>query len=79
MRWRVWLRGGLAVLAAGCVHPPPPAQDGIQQVGFAMLPGWQADSLAQTLPALRAGCRRLEQLPVDTDLGGAGLAAQAGG
>ena len=78
MRWRVWVPCGLAALAAGCVRPPP-AQDALQPVAFAKVPGWQADTLAQTLPALRAGCRRLAQLPVDTDVGGAGLAAQAGG
>ncbi len=46
---------------------------------FDEIPGWSADALGQTLPALRAECRRLALLPADTALGGAGLAAAAGG
>lgn len=73
---------GLAALVAlaGCVPPPPPAPPaGLSAVGFGEIPGWSADSLAQTLPALRAECGRLTRLPADTALGGAGLAQQAGG
>jgi len=65
-------------LLTGCV-PPPPQDGALHAVGWDRLPGWQSDTLAQTLPALRAECRRLALLPTDTDLGGAGLAAQAGG
>ena len=64
-------------LAAGCV--PPPAANGIAPVAFSTIPGWQTDHLAQTLPALRAGCKRLATLPVDTALGGQGVAQSAGG
>ena len=77
MRGGVWWAGALAALAGGCVAPPAPG--GLAQVGFDQVPGWQADTLAQTLPALRAGCHRLATLPADTALGGAGVAAVAGG
>ena len=58
---------------------PPQSPGGLSAVTFPRIPGWQADHLAETLPALRAGCRRLATLPVDTGLGGDGLAASAGG
>ncbi len=76
MRWRA-LALTLAALTAGCVKPAEENQ--LSAVSFSELPGWQADTLAKTLPALRAGCRRLVTLPADTALGGAGLAAQHGG
>ncbi len=77
MRARSWGAAALAALAAGCV--PPPQGGGLVPVRFDALRGWQADSLAQTLPALRAGCRRLATLPADTALGGEGVAATSGG
>ena len=73
--WR-WA-AALALLAGGCVHPP--ADGALHQVAFADLPGWQADHVADALPALQAECRRLERLPADTALGGTGLAQQTGG
>ncbi len=78
MRLRLFGGLALAAFAAGCVKPPG-AVDGLTQVRFDEMPGWQADTLAQTLPALRAGCRRLATLPADTALGGADVAAAAGG
>ncbi len=52
---------------------------GLTRVRFDEVPGWQADSLGQSLPALRAGCHRLATLPADTALGGVGVAATTGG
>ncbi len=73
----------LAAALSGCVQPPQSGEPGqagtLATVGFDAIPGWNADTLAQTLPALRAQCHRLALLPADTVLGGAGLAAQAGG
>jgi membrane-bound lytic murein transglycosylase A len=68
-----------AAMLAGCVPPAPPQDGALQAVGFAQIPGWSADALEQTLPALRAQCHRLALLPADTALGGAGLAAEAAG
>ena len=61
----------LAALLARCAAPPKPGS--LTQVDFAAVPGWSADPLEQSLPALRAGCRRLMTLPPDTVLGGQGL------
>ncbi len=73
-----WWAVGLAAIAAGCVKQPQQA-GGMVQVRFGQIPGWQEDSLAQSLPALRAGCRRLATLPADTALGGEGPAAASAG
>ena len=71
------LAAAFALLAAGCVRPQ---DDGaLRPAAFAQIPGWQTDPVADALPALRAECRRLQRLPADTVLGGAGLAQQSGG
>jgi len=80
---RFWC--GVAALAAvalgGCVKPPVPvvAKPALQAVRFDQLPGWPGDALIQTYPALQAECHRMALLPVDTKLGGQGLAASFGG
>jgi len=61
------------------VQAPQPAPARFTAASFADIPGWPADPVEQTLPALQAECRRLALLPVDTALGGQGLAQQAGG
>jgi membrane-bound lytic murein transglycosylase A len=68
----------LAVLAlglAGCSDPVvlPRA------VGFAELPGWQADRVAQAMPAFRQGCAVLARMPAERALGGDGLLARRAG
>ncbi len=65
------------IALASCAIPPTPG--GLTQVTFDQLPGWQTDTLAETLPALRAGCHRFATLPADTQLGGTGVAATAAG
>ena len=67
----------LAAMLAGCVAPPKPGR--LTQLDFDALPGWAADRVDQSLPALRAGCRRLMTLPADTMLGGEGIAAAYAG
>ncbi len=78
MRPRLWATVALAALAGGCV-PQPQQAGGLTQVRFNQVPGWQADTLAQSLPALRAGCRRLATLPADTALGGEAMPPATGG
>ena len=74
----VWHGAAVALaLLSGCAQPA--AIEGLEPATLGTIPGWRQDTLAQTLPALQAGCRRLGQLPPDTVLGGAGLAAQFGG
>lgn len=79
----VFLAAALCAWLAGCEAPPKPVvqpvDSSLEPVGFDALPGWQADDLAEALPALRLQCRRLSLLPADTALGGRGLAAEAGG
>ncbi len=69
---------GLALLG-GCTLGAP--VDGVvaDPAVFADLPGWSADHLAETLPAMRRGCMRLTTLPADQRLGGGALAAAAAG
>jgi membrane-bound lytic murein transglycosylase A len=71
----------MAALLAGCVPQPapPPPLPALTQASTADLPGWTADHLAELLPALTLQCRRLALLPVDTALGGAGIAKTYGG
>jgi membrane-bound lytic murein transglycosylase A len=82
MRCGYLAAAGLAALLAGCVPPPAPggvAPGELTRVRFEDIPAWRTDNLAQSLPALRAGCRRLETLPADTGLGGTGIAADYAG
>ena len=56
------LAAGLLLFLAACAKPPeapkPPAFS-LKPASFADLPGWQQDSMAEALPALRASCPRL--------------------
>jgi membrane-bound lytic murein transglycosylase A len=82
MRRGLFAAAGLAATLAGCVPPPAPgpvAPGDLTQVRFNDIPAWRADNLAQSLPALRAECHRLETLPADTVLGGTGIAADYAG
>ncbi len=61
----VALAGLLALAACASPRPTPSADNKIhdmelQPVGFARLPGWQADNLAEALPAFRASCGRIK-------------------
>ena len=78
--WRLGLAATLALF--GCAQPPSaPVPDAVAlvQAGFQVLPGWQTDTLGEVAPALKLQCRRLTLLPVDTALGGSGIAATYGG
>nr|WP_321983594.1 murein transglycosylase A [uncultured Lichenicoccus sp.] len=67
-------------LLAGCVQQPQrPPELTLRVVAYDSLPGWQTDQLASMLPALLDQCHRLALLPPETSLGGAGMAAAAGG
>ena len=68
------------VLVAGCVQPPqlPPALT-LRALPYESLPGWQADQIQTTLPALLDQCHRLALLPPETSLGGVAAAAAMGG
>jgi membrane-bound lytic murein transglycosylase A len=66
----------------GCTQAPPPATPAppsFVQAPFQDLPGWQSDTLSEALPALKLQCRRLALLPLDTALGGEGIARTYGG
>jgi membrane-bound lytic murein transglycosylase A len=70
----------VSVLVA-CERPPPkpkpvavPERLLLTETTFAGLPGWQADPLAETLPALRRSCARLLRQPDDRPVGPNGLA-----
>lgn len=90
----VYWMGGLAagVMAAGSAlaqHPaqgpaPRPAIQGpaappLRPVRFRELPGWTQDRQDEVLPALRATCEGLRDLPPEAPLGGSGIASQRAG
>jgi membrane-bound lytic murein transglycosylase A len=74
---------GLAAALAGCAPKPvlvaPAPAPLLAGAQFRDMPGWDADHVVELMPALRLQCRRLALLPVDTALGGAGLARIYGG
>jgi membrane-bound lytic murein transglycosylase A len=74
----------LAAALAGCARKPvavapAPAQPLLASASFHEMPGWAADHVDELMPALRLQCRRLALLPVDTALGGVGMAQTYGG
>jgi membrane-bound lytic murein transglycosylase A len=54
--------------------PPAPAPLTLTRVGFAELPGWRDDRVAEALPALRSSCAALVAQPADRPVGPNGLA-----
>lgn len=85
--------GGAAGFLAGrywfpvqvAIAPTPPPEKPVARlrlapVGFAELPGWNADDVAAALPALARSCAKLDgrkpELPFDADIGHAGTVAQ---
>lgn len=79
--------GALAIVAlgllAGCAAPivPKPSEPDrltLAPVGFADLPGWNADRPAEALPALRQSCAKLEALPAEKSLDLPGLTIRHG-
>ncbi len=64
---------------AGCVTAPKLPDGALVAVDFLDMPGWKTDTIADGLQALRTGCARLKTLPVDTALGGLGIARALGG
>jgi membrane-bound lytic murein transglycosylase A len=80
---RVILLSALAALAACERAPeeprsvlPTPEHVRLERVAFADLPGWQDDTLARALPALRRTCDKLAQRPGDAALGPDGYAGR---
>lgn len=81
MRQWFWMLAALAV--AGCApspvrQPPPlppvggpalPERQDLRPARFEDLPGWQADSPGEALPALLRSCERLLKLPQDKSIG----------
>ena len=70
--------------AAATPPPPPPApavvtDQNYRAVSFDDLPGWNADQIAEALPAFKLSCTRFSLLPQDQKLGGSGIAARLGG
>jgi len=74
-----------ALTLSGCVAPPPPVaeipSDGLilKPVDIAALPGWDAERVADFIPAFTASCAKLLVSPADEKLGGIGEAARLGG
>lgn len=60
-------------------EPPPPPPDRLElaPATFTDLPGWQADPLADALPALACSCRVFAARPATAAVGPAGLAGTA--
>lgn len=83
-RWPGWAAGiGMAAALAGCAPKPAVVAAApaplLADATFRDMPGWDTDHVVELMPALRLQCRRLALLPVDTPLGGVGLARRYGG
>lgn len=65
------MRGTAALLLAATLAACAPSTP--RPLGFADLPGWAGDAQAEILPALRASCVAIANLPPDRPLGGTGL------
>ena len=79
----VWCAALLAVLA-GCARPAlqvaqPPGAPALTPVAISQLPGWQADDTASALAAFVRGCKAIQVMPADRNLGGIGLSGQNAG
>jgi membrane-bound lytic murein transglycosylase A len=80
----VWAVGSLLLMASvlgACEKKPTkpepveaPARIVLTETAFSQLPGWQTDSVAEALPALRRSCARLLGQPSRRPLGPNGLA-----
>lgn len=57
------------------VPPPKPPKLTLSSVGFADLPGWREDRVAEAVPALLRSCAALDKSKDDRDLGLAGTPA----
>ena len=82
----VWAVGSLlltALVLVACERKPTkpepvtaPVRILLTETAFAQLPGWQADSIAEALPALRRSCARLLGQPSGRPVGPNGLAGK---
>jgi len=68
----------LLALSACEAEPPPPPRVTLTPVALEALPGWQADAVAEVLPAWRRSCARLTRLPPERELGADGIGGNAG-
>lgn len=85
MSRRAWIVVLSVAVTAGCSlrdRPPEAAKEearlALEPVAFADLPGWSEDPMAPALAAFRRSCARMEKLPAEAPLGGAGFAGTAG-
>lgn len=76
----------LVLFTVACESPKKEAEeeagapDGLRlrAAEFRELPGWESDTLAEALPALRRSCQRLLTQPAERPLGPQGLAGRVG-
>lgn len=68
------LRQGTPAPAAG---PAGEERLILAPVGFAELPGWRDDAVAQALPAMRRSCDKITRMPSSQTIGGDGLGGTA--
>ena len=66
---------GAALILAACTATPTESTSILQPVGS--LPGWSADAVAESLPALHRGCRTLTGLAPDADVRSGGVSTVA--
>jgi membrane-bound lytic murein transglycosylase A len=84
MNFRLWLSAGLLLALAGCVVPPspviqPPGAPPLTPIDISALPGWNDDNTADALAAFVRGCKAIDIMPADQQLGGNGIAQQTAG
>ncbi len=76
---RAVLTMGVLLLLSACAERTGPPSLVLTRIGYADIPGWDADRLDGVLPAFLAECERLGRLPADTRLGGAAEARTTAG
>ncbi|HVR95551.1 MAG TPA: MltA domain-containing protein [Thermoanaerobaculia bacterium] len=64
------------VILGDLIRKPSAERLVLEPAGFADLPGWGRDTVADALPALLRSCRRILALPPEGEMGFAGTAAQ---
>ncbi|WP_207455746.1 murein transglycosylase A [Azospirillum sp. SYSU D00513] len=70
------------ILMAGCAGKeeeakPPPEALTLAPVAFADLPGWNADRVAEAVPAFQRSCARFKAVPPDRPVGPGGIGGRA--
>jgi len=78
-RWVLAWAAAVLLLGAACLKTATAESDDarLRPVAFRDLPGWNEDTVSETLPALRASCKVLDAMPAAASVGPDGMAGTA--